>query len=365
MVYSARGVRLEPFNLAALMAKLPADVTLIEYYVPAGVRDLMLRFVVDHSTVAVDALAPGAAEIETRVRALKDEVIDSAETYDEAGFRSRAAALGAILLPPALRTPQPGERRVYVVPTGALYLFPFALLADQQGRFLAENDRLELAYLPNAALVSRPAPRRADAARMVAYVNPARESELSGFLSSRSDLQGGFEQALQGWRATVHWQEVVTQRRLVAELPVADNVFLYAHGQFLPQDPTSSYIRLADDAGRQTALSAEDLLQLHIGNGLWVLAACSSGAGDVRSGDEVLGLPRAMLQAGASMVVVSLWQVGQVQNWKLVSSMARKISAGASTASALREAQAELRRAERPPYDWAAFILTGQHGYAH
>jgi len=265
-----------------------------------------------------------------------------------------------------LRTPQPGARRVYVVPTGALYLFPFGLLADEQGRFLAENERLELAYLPNGSLVSRPAPRRTDVARMVAYVNPARERDLSGFLTGRSELQSGFEQALQGgWRATVHWQEVVTEQRLVAELPLADNVFLYAHGRFLPQDPTSSYIRLADEGGHPTVLSAEEVLQLHIGNGLWVLAACSSGSGDVRSGDEVLGLPRAMLQAGASMVVISLWDVGQVPNWKLMDSMVRKISAGASTAGALREAQSELRRDGRPPYDWAAFILTGQHGYAH
>ena len=43
-----------------------------------------------------------------------------------------------------------------------------------------------------------------------------------------------------------------------------------------------------------------------IGSGLSLLAACSSGVGKVRSGDEVLGLPRALLEAGANMVVISL-----------------------------------------------------------
>jgi CHAT domain-containing protein len=63
------------------------------------------------------------------------------------------------------------------------------------------------------------------------------------------------------------------------------------------------------------------------------------------------------------MVVVSLWDVGQKPNWELMNAMLRKISAGETTAQALREAQAEQRSAGKPPYDWAAFVLTGRFGY--
>jgi CHAT domain-containing protein len=363
MVWSARGAAPEPFDPAAFMAKLPSDITLIEYYVPEGVRDQMLRFVIEHDSVTVDALLPGAQQIEAEVLALKGAAKDSADYYDETDFRRRATALGSILLPPALRTGQRSGHRIFVIPTSALYLFPFGLLADERGRFLAENDRLELAYLPNAALAARPAPRLTDARRMEAYVNPARERELSGVLTAKDDAEQTFAAALSGWHAKVHWREAVTRRDLMGELGQTDNVFLYAHAAFLPRDPTSSYVRLADDDGRPSELSAEDLLHMHIGKGLWILAACSTGSGDVRSGDEVLGLPRAMLQAGASMVVVSLWDVGQKPNWELMNAMLRKISAGETTAQALREAQAEQRSAGKPPYDWAAFVLTGRFGY--
>jgi CHAT domain-containing protein len=364
MVYSAQGAPPRAFDPHALQSRLPQDVTVVEYYVPEGVRDAVLRFVLDKSTINVDSLTVGAKELETRLKSLKDEAIDSAESYDEPGFRGRAAALGRVLLPPVLLTAQPA-RRVFVVPTGSLYLFPFGLLADDEGRFLAENEHIELAYLPNAALAARPAPRLEEARRMAAYVNPALDQELSSYLTGNSRLRPTFEATLRGWNAQDHWQTPVTREELVVDAQKTDNVFLYAHGRFVPEDPTRSYIRLADQKGAPTVLSAEELLQLRIGAGLWVLAACSSGSGDVRSGDEVLGLPRSMLEAGASMVVISLWDVGQVPNWQMMNSMMRKISAHESTAQALREAQAELRQAGRPPYDWAAFILTGQHGYAH
>ena len=363
MVYSARGAPPDAFDLKALMAILPSDTNLIEYYAPRGASDQVLRFVVDHSGTTVDLLALSAQELEAEVGAMKDEAIHTAESYDEVGFRRHAAALGSILLPPVLRISPSAARRVYVVPTGVLYLFPFALLADEQGRFLAEREGLEVAYLPNAALALRQAPRLADANRMIAYVNPAREHELSGVLTDRTDSKGEIARALQGWKLTMHWGDPVTLQSLRDEVSQADNVFFFAHGTFIPEDPTRSYIRLANDSGRPTVLSAGELLQLRIGNGLWVLGACSSGSGEVRSGDEVLGLPRAMLQAGASMVVVSLWDVGQVPNWELMNAVFRRISGGMSVARALREAQSERRLAGRPPWDWAAFVLMGQHDY--
>jgi CHAT domain-containing protein len=46
-----------------------------------------------------------------------------------------------------------------------------------------------------------------------------------------------------------------------------------------------------------------------------------------------------------------------------MNAMLRKISAGETTAQALREAQAEQRSPGKPPYDWAAFVLTGRFGY--
>jgi CHAT domain-containing protein len=136
---------------------------------------------------------------------------------------------------------------------------------------------------------------------------------------------------------------------------------VYAHGSFIPEDPISFYIRLADDAGNSTVLSAADIL----GPRPWVLAACSTGSGRVRSGDEVLGLPRALLQAGASLVVIPLWDVHVSSSWRLMNLFYDNLATGLPVSHALHSAASRLRAQHAAPFDWAPFILVGQHGYGN
>jgi hypothetical protein len=80
------------------------------------------------------------------------------------------------------------------------------------------------------------------------------------------------------------------------------------------------------------------------------------------AGDDIAGLNRAFMYAGAPTIVASLWSVPERQTGELMLSFFTHLSAGKSKAEALAAAQAEIRSRHPNPYFWAAFVLTGDGG---
>lgn len=360
MVFGRDDSALQDFGVADVQRALPLDAMLLEYYTPQGTRDAVFRFQIDHEKVSVVALPISASRLAGRVQSLLQEAINSSDSYDEQTFRQMATELGRILLPEDFdrsRKPQ-----LIIVPSGPLYLFPFSLLAGANGRFIDEGD-VSISYLPNAAFLVRDPPRLSDLKRAAGFGNPAGEREQAAS-ASKPELRDALAQAFHNWAGgSIVWEQTLTPRQFLEHALQTDHMFLYSHATFLPEDPISSYIKLSPDVGDEGNLSAARLLQQKIGHGLWVLAACSTGSGDVQSGDEVLGLPRALLQAGASSVVVSLWEVDQVWSMRLMTDFYHNLATGMPTSKALHLATNGLRQAGRPPFDWAPFILTGHYGF--
>ena len=81
----------------------------------------------------------------------------------------------------------------------------------------------------------------------------------------------------------------------------ADVLHIATHGLFRPDNPFFSALKLADGW-----LDVREIYRLPLSAGLVVLSACESGAGQVRGGDEVIGLARtaesATLTATGSIV---------------------------------------------------------------
>ena len=110
-------------------------------------------------------------------------------------------------------------------------------------------------------------------------------------------------------------------------------------------------------------LNAEDVLGLDLlDTELVVLSACETGLGEVRTGEGVFGLRRAFMLAGAKTLVMSLWKVPDRQTQELMESFYRRILEGQPCASALREAQLEMKKRNKNPLYWGAFICQGDSG---
>jgi len=119
------------------------------------------------------------------------------------------------------------------------------------------------------------------------------------------------------------------------------------------------------DNGVLTAMEAGNL-NLR-GTELVVLSACNTGQGDVKNGEGVFGLRRALEEAGAQAVMMSLWSVPDIETQELMTSFYSKWLSGMEKHEALKQAQLEIRDKVRRahegrdlPYYWGAFVLVGR-----
>lgn len=101
------------------------------------------------------------------------------------------------------------------------------------------------------------------------------------------------------------------------------------------------------------------------GTELVVLSACKTGLGEKLAGEGVFGLRRAIQEAGAQAVLISMWAVPDVETRQLMSFFYRYWLSGKDKHLALRMAQLDLRAQLAKsgndwPYFWGAFVLVGR-----
>lgn len=146
-----------------------------------------------------------------------------------------------------------------------------------------------------------------------------------------------------------------TATQFLTSAPQHDVVHLAGHGLFRPDAPHLSAIRLAD-----RWVTAAELSGLELHGQTVVLSVCDSGRQpDDRRVSEVMGLPRALLGAGAGAALVNLWSADDATATTLMTSLHRNLADGQPAARALRVAQLDAMRCNAHPYHWAGTVLVG------
>jgi CHAT domain-containing protein len=130
---------------------------------------------------------------------------------------------------------------------------------------------------------------------------------------------------------------------------------LACHGLFRADNPMFSSLKLHDGW-----LTAADAMRLDLKGTLVTLSACESGRNEVFAGDELIGLTRAFLGAGAATLAVSLWLVQDETTASLMARYYERLRDGAGPAEALRAAQLAIKDEHPHPYYWAPFVLIGR-----
>jgi CHAT domain-containing protein len=266
------------------------------------------------------------------------------------GFDAETAReLYLFLLGPA--RPWIKSRRLVVIPDGELYQVPFeALQNPEDGRFVGEE--FQLSYAPSASiLLGMKPPHGPKEGRLLAVADP----ELKGEAEAVAAIYGGRVTMMTG-------PAPVTKKQVTSRIGDYDVVHLSVHGEFNGRQPLLSHLKLAADDDDNGRLTAAEMFGLPLDRAdLVVLSACETGMASVGNGDELIGMTRALLFAGARSFVVSRWKVDVASTalWM------KAFHAEAQTqplAEAARRAVAAVRSdpAFADPHHWAAFMLVGR-----
>ena len=237
-----------------------------------------------------------------------------------------------------------GEKLV-IVPAGSLYYVPFHALFDGL-KYMVE--RFETIYAPSAGvwrtLDARP-PRPIENSLLMAFADeriPLVETEIAAIrrLVPRPRLLSGVK---------------ATFSAFVRDSQRSGLIHLACHGQFRAENPMFSSLHLADGW-----VTVRDICSQRIEAELVTLSACESGLNKVHAGDEILGLARGFLTAGASSLIVSLWTVNDAAANQLMTDLYGDIQRGRSAAASLRQAQLKSIGREEHPFLWSPFVLIGR-----
>jgi CHAT domain-containing protein len=347
-----------PPSPGALQAQLPPDVILLTYYICG---DEVLAFVSARGKLKVARRLGTATSAQRllqklamqwdRFRAGHGFVGQHMPQLEQSTQRVLASLYDQLVAPlEALWAGSTGEAasppRLVIVPHGALHHVPFHALFDGKQYLI---DRFEISYAPSLTVWTLCQKRTA---------SPDGKALVFGVADSLIPAAAAEAEAvahhLDG--VTVYTGESqATLAALQLESPGCSVLHLACHGLFRADNPLFSSLRLHDGW-----LMAADVMQFDLAGALVTLSACESGRSQVTPGDEIIGLTRAFLGAGAATLVVSLWLVQDETTVALMETWYEQLRRGVGRAAALRAAQLALKATHPHPYYWAPFILVGQ-----
>ncbi|NOZ86864.1 MAG: CHAT domain-containing protein [Deltaproteobacteria bacterium] len=348
-------VSVEPSTSAEIQALLPRGTVLIEYHLT---QNFLVVFALTMDSLYSKRIEVGREEIRKKVQAFRKDIQTFSDTDKD------ARRLYDILVKP-VQAIISDARQLCIVPHGLLHYLPFAALKGPSGYIGA---KYPVFYAPSASVLKY-IDSGGQKEHMVARDN-AGYTQLKVLAVGNPELgDASFdlpfaEKEVKAISFSFENTKILIRKKatkhLVEELaPKYDAIHLGCHGEFNPKSPLFSRLVLAPDDHDDGYLTVSEIFDLNLHARLVTLSACQTGLEAIRGGDELVGLNRAFIFAGARSIISSLWRVSDVATAVLVKRFYRYLSQGRTEAEALKEAQDIVRKYFPHPAYWAAFRLVG------
>jgi tetratricopeptide (TPR) repeat protein len=335
-------------TIESVRAALPKRTTLVEYFTTG---DEIIAFIISRDNArVVRRLCPASRILGLQERLafqlekflLGRDYIGAHSTQILESTRRRLQELYRHLMAPFMadvRTPH-----IAIVPHGTLHFLPFHAFYDGDKYLI---DEYEVSYAPSASVLK------------YCLKKPAVHGEsalIVGVPDEKAPLVG--EELLRLTQlfpnARLLRDQDATRAAFTENAKVASFVHIATHAIFRQDNPMFSSFKLADGW-----LTAFDLFSMVCQTNLVTLSGCQSGMSEVTGSDDLLGLMRGFLYAGARSLLLSLWNVNDESTAALMVRFYEEWGKGAAKSTALRSAMRALREEHPNPFYWAPFLLVG------
>lgn len=272
--------------------------------------------------------------------------------------------------------------KVYIVPHGILHHLPFgALITSPLNLDFSKTKHLvrpkfwleekSLVFLPSASVLEFISKKNSDDFSNALIIgNPVYPSptwaKLPGAEEEAKTISEEFAEK------TLLVQQEATETFVKQNISEFNVIHFATHGEFDANALESKVLFTAtrEDDGY---LTAHEIFDLNLKASLVVLSACQSGqvGGYIRdresAGDDLVGLTRSFLFAGAPRIIATLWFVDDKSTSSVMKKFyENKLRSGLPVHEALRQAQLEVLNSDENidwvhPFYWAPYFLTGLH----
>lgn len=338
-----------PVNVEQLQAILQPNEQVLAYYV-AG--DEILLFLITFTDIrlfrhlcSLQALSKTHRDFLFQMGRVRtgDRYLHDLDRRSQRLLSQVLHRFSQLLLEPVL--PYLTEARLKIIPFGPLHQLPFHAFQIND-RYLIED--YDCQYIPSASIAVHQQSGRHKLPTRPAWSGiavtdqgipeTANEVKMVADLFMQPQLYLGKDAGKAGLR------------HAAAE---ADILHVSTHGLMRNDNPLFSSLKLADGW-----IDVREIYHLDLQAQLVVLSACRSGSSQVSQGDEVLGLIRGFLGAGAQTLLVSQWDVND--NYAPTFMMhfyEQLLQHGHDPVTALRHAQCHAIAEGDHPFWWAPFFV--------
>ena len=335
-------------SLARIQEALGPNRSLIEYYIARG---RVYACVITQSDLVMRPLGD-AEHVKNTVRRLQFQISkfqlprDYLATFESSIHEATVVHLNELyesLVGPLVDALRGSE--LVIVPHAFMHYLPFHAFYD--GRRYVVDD-YAVSYAPSATVFVH------------CHELPAAEGNRSLILGIPDRTAPFILDEVHAVADAVSEPEVLlgseaSLKALREKAPGSRLMHIATHGYYRKDNPMFSAIRLGD-----SYLSLYDLYELSLPVDLVTVSACATGLSVVVEGDEILGLVRGLLFAGARSLVATLWNVQDRATADLMGSFYSHLRTEKNRAVALRYAMLQQRERSSQPFFWASHVLVGK-----
>ncbi|HQM46706.1 MAG TPA: CHAT domain-containing protein [Smithellaceae bacterium] len=328
---------IDPLTAAEMQRLTGPDSVLLEYYVA---RDRMIIFVIRADRIFSVSVPVRQEELVKNAEAWRKRITERQSSRDPAKY-----FYDLLIAPVADRMT---KEQVVIIPHDILHYLPFQALTDGSTYLI---EKYTLSYTPSATALKIAEQKKAIRNKKILVMgNPTRDLKFAEEEARKIASIWPDATLLTGKEATREFMKQQGGR--------FEYLHFAGHGEYDENKPLNSGLLFASRGDQKSVMTAAELFTTNWQASLVTLSACETGLSRQKRGDELIGLQRALMFAGARSILSSLWSIDDEATGFLMTKFYGYLSK-MSKNKALQQAQIETLKQFPDPYYWASFNLAG------